>query len=203
MNLHAFYNNEYIGDILLIRLTDERHVTSIETKDDLCVLYHHKEIIGYNLMNASLYISNLCQGKIKITPLFVDEFNKVLNDKNLDFVMSDYDDHFKVGKVVDIKDHPDSDHMHICQVDVGEKQLQIVCGAPNVARDQLVVVAEIGAVMPNGQVIQPSALRGVSSDGMLCSARELALPNAPQVRGILVLDDEEYQVGNSFFSKEG
>lgn len=199
MNLHAFYNKNYVGDILLVRLTDERNVTSIEMKDDLCVLYHQKDIIGYNLMNASAYITHLNNGKIKITREFVDEFNKVLVDKKLDYVSSDYDDHFKVGKVISIKKHPDSDHMHICQVDTGNRQLQIVCGAPNVDLNQLVVVAEIGAVMPNGQVIQPSSLRGISSDGMLCSARELALPNAPQVRGILILNESDYQIGDSFF----
>lgn len=53
--------------------------------------------------------------------------------------------------------------------------------------------------MPSGLVIRPSKLRGIESNGMLCSARELALPNAPQVRGILILDEADYQVGDSFF----
>ena len=113
-------------------------------------------------------------------------------------VYSDYNDHIVVGKVIEIEDHPDSDHMHICKVDVKDDILQIVCGAPNVALNQLVVCARINAVMPNGLVIKPSTLRGVKSDGMLCSARELNLPNAPAVRGILVLDDS-YSIGESFF----
>lgn len=98
-----------------------------------------------------------------------------------------------------MKEHPNSDHMHICQVDTGDEILQIVCGAPNVALNQLVVVAKNDAVMPSGLVIRPSKLRGIESNGMLCSARELALPNAPQVRGILILDEADYQVGDSFF----
>ena len=77
---------------------------------------------------------------------------------------------------------------------------QIVCGAPNVALNQKVVIATIGTMMPNGQLIVPSKLRKVDSNGMLCSARELYLPNAPQVRGILVLDDD-YEVGKPFFSQ--
>ncbi|MGG3923996.1 DUF4479 domain-containing protein, partial [Geobacillus thermodenitrificans] len=60
-----------------------------------------------------------------------------------------------------------------------------------------VVVAKIGAVMPSGLVIQESELRGVTSRGMICSARELGLPNAPQEKGILVLSDE-YEVGQPF-----
>ena len=67
----------------------------------------------------------------------------------------------------------------------------------NVDRGQKVVVARIGAVMPNGQVIQPSELRGVPSEGMICSARELQLPNAPAKKGILVLDDP-HEVGSEF-----
>ncbi len=199
MNLHAFYNNENIGDVLLVRLCERVKVTSHKSYDDLCVLYHDENIVGYNLFNASQYVSNLVIGKIKINELFVEEFNTVLNKYDLPLVSSDYDDKFRVGKVVEIEEHPDSDHMHICKVDVGSEVLQIVCGAPNVALNQLVVAALEGAVMPSGLVIVPSSLRGVASQGMLCSARELNLPNAPQVRGILVLDENEYKVGDSFF----
>ncbi len=198
MNLHAFYNNDNIGDILLVRLNDERKVTSTILLDNVCVLKHDDEVIGYNIMNASTLFSNLNKGKIKIDEAFVNELNKVLIEKDLEEVTSDYDDHIVIGKVIEIEEHPDSDHMHICKVDVKDEILQIVCGAPNVALNQLVVCAKIGAVMPNGLMIKPSSLRGVKSDGMLCSARELNLKDAPQVRGILVLDDS-YNIGDSFF----
>ena len=101
--------------------------------------------------------------------------------------------------MVEIEEHQITDHMHICQVDVGNEDCQIVCGAPNVEKDQYVVVALENAVMPSGLLIKPSALRGINSKGMLCSARELNLPNAPQKRGILVLNKDEYQIGKSFF----
>lgn len=200
MILHAFYNLEQVGDCLLVRLCDERRVTSINKVDDLCILYQDERVIGYNLFNASKKISDLKNGQVKITPQFVKELNNILEQYNLECVESDYDDKFSVGKVVEIEQHPDSDHMHICKVDVKDEILQIVCGAPNVALNQLVVVAKIGAVMPSGLIIKPSNLRGIESFGMLCSARELALPNAPQVRGILVLDESKYSVGDSFFN---
>jgi len=199
MNLHAFYNLEHIGDVLLIRLNGQRKVTKINKIDDLCVLYYQDEVIGYNLFHASLYISNLQNGMIRINPQFVEELNIVLKKAGYQNVESQYESGFVVGKVIEIEEHPDSDHMHICQVDIGEKKLQIVCGAPNVALGQLVVVAKTNAVMPSGLIIQPSQLRGISSEGMLCSARELNLPNAPQKRGILVLDETEYHIGDSFF----
>lgn len=199
MNLHAFYNLENVGDILLVRLCGERKVTHNRKIGDLCVLYHQDQVIGYNLFDASQYIENLTNGKVKITEQFVNDLNIVLTKANMDPVTSDYDDKFKVGKVISIEEHPDSDHMHICQVDTGDEVQQIVCGAPNVALNQLVVVAKNDAVMPSGLIIRPSSLRGVASHGMLCSARELALENAPQARGVLVLNDNDYKVGDSFF----
>lgn len=57
--------------------------------------------------------------------------------------------------------------------------------------------------MPSGALIWPGKLRGVKSDGMLCAARELALPNAPQKRGILVLDADEFPVGQAFDFEKG
>ncbi|MFQ7173329.1 MAG: hypothetical protein ACLRQF_15425 [Thomasclavelia ramosa] len=69
---------------------------------------------------------------------------------------------------------------------------------PNVEVGQRVVVATIGAVMPSGLVIKPSKLRKIDSNGMICSARELGLPNAPKL-GILVLDKDKYSIGDSFF----
>lgn len=199
MILHAFYNIEHIGDVLLIRLSDERNVDFYDRIDDICILKKDNKVIGYNLFNASSYINNLNNGMIKITEDFVNELNCLLERYGYEKVESDYNDHFVVGKIIEMVDHPDSDHMHICQVDDGTMIQQIVCGAPNVEVGQLVVIAQIGAVMPSGLIIKPSSLRGVDSNGMLCSARELALPNAPQKRGILVLDESKYSVGQSFF----
>ncbi len=88
------------------------------------------------------------------------------------------------------KKHPNADKLNICKVDVGTETLQIVCGAPNVDAGQKVVVAKVGAVMPSGMIIKDAELRGVPSSGMICSAKELALPNAPQEKGILVLEDK-------------
>lgn len=82
-------------------------------------------------------------------------------------------------------------------MNVGDETLQIVCGAPNVDAGQKVVVAKVGAVMPSGLLIKEGNLRGEDSFGMLCSARELAIPGAPEVKGILVLDDSA-EVGSPF-----
>ena len=96
-----------------------------------------------------------------------------------------------VGHVLSCEDVPET-HLHLCQVDTGDAEgpRQIVCGAPNVKAGQKVVVATPGTVMPNGSIIWSGELRGVESHGMLCSARELGLENAPAKKGILVLNDD-------------
>lgn len=100
-----------------------------------------------------------------------------------------------VGYVVSCEDHPDSDHLHVCQVDVSAAEpLQIVCGAPNVAAGQKVPVACVGAVLPGDFKIKTSKLRGVSSHGMICSAKELGL--SADHAGIMVLE-EDARVGQA------
>ena len=93
-----------------------------------------------------------------------------------------------IGHVQTCIPHPDSDHMHVVEVDVGETEpLQIVCGAPNIAADIKVAVATIGTIMPEGFAIKKSKLRGVVSFGMCCSRRELGLGQDHE--GIWVLPD--------------
>ncbi|MDH5542834.1 MAG: phenylalanine--tRNA ligase subunit beta [Nitrospinota bacterium] len=92
-----------------------------------------------------------------------------------------------VGKVLSRKPHPDADKLSATEVDAGDgRKLSIVCGAPNVAEGQSVAVALVGAVLPDGLKIEKRKLRGVLSEGMICSERELALSDESD--GILVLE---------------
>ncbi|MDR1241818.1 MAG: phenylalanine--tRNA ligase subunit beta [Deltaproteobacteria bacterium] len=92
-----------------------------------------------------------------------------------------------VGEVVECGRHPDSDHLSVCRVDVGSEVLDIVCGAPNVAKGQYVVVAPVGSVLPGGLAIKKAKLRGQPSNGMICSERELGLSD--EHGGIMVLQE--------------
>lgn len=97
------------------------------------------------------------------------------------------DEHFVVGEVLTCAPHPDSDHMHVCTVSVGEETLGIVCGAPNCRQGLKVAVAKIGAIVPEGGFkIKAAKLRGVPSSGMLCSGKELGISDDHS--GILELD---------------
>lgn len=99
-----------------------------------------------------------------------------------------------VGKVVECIDHPDSDHLHICQVDIGDDIKQIVCGAPNVRKDLKVIVAKEGAKLPGNITIKATKLAGTDSFGMLCSLEELGLDSKflkeEDKTGIHELDDD-------------
>ncbi len=79
-----------------------------------------------------------------------------------------------IGEVKECVMHPDSDHLHVCKVDVGNEVLNIVCGAPNVREGLKVIVAKDGAILPGG-TIKKGKIRGVESNGMLCSIEELGL----------------------------
>ena len=80
-----------------------------------------------------------------------------------------------IGEVLECEMHPASDHLHVCKVNVGNEVLQIVCGAPNVRTGLKVIVALVGAKLPGGVTIRKGNIRGVESNGMMCSIAELGI----------------------------
>jgi phenylalanyl-tRNA synthetase beta chain len=94
-----------------------------------------------------------------------------------------------VGKVLEVAIHPNADKLKLCRVQVGPKTTnEVVCGAPNVAAGQTVLVALPGATLPDGTKIRSAKIRGSRSDGMICSEIELGLGD--DAAGIMVLEDE-------------
>jgi len=106
-----------------------------------------------------------------------------------------------VGRVTGVREHPNADRLKVCDVDLGEKQVQIVCGADNVAKGQNVPVATVGTTLPltteNGKpfTIRKAKLRGEKSEGMICAEDELGL--GTDHSGIMVLD-EQLEAGTPF-----
>lgn len=80
-----------------------------------------------------------------------------------------------VGHVESMEKHPEADKLNICQVNIGEETLQIICGAPNVAAGQNIIAALPGARLPGGMKIKKAKLRGEVSNGMICSLQELGI----------------------------
>ena len=102
-----------------------------------------------------------------------------------------------IGYVKTCVEHPSSDHLHICEVETGTDDLQIICGAPNVASGQKVIVALEGAILPGDFKIKKAKIRGVESNGMICSLDELGIEKKYHGEdGIHVLSDEAVVGGN-------
>ncbi len=109
-----------------------------------------------------------------------------------------------VAEVLEVQAHPDADKLSVCQVNTGQAQYQVVCGASNVRAGIKVALAEVGAVLPGNFKIKKAKLRGVASEGMLCSEKELELsdnhdgimelsegaPVGEDIRRYLELDDQ-------------
>lgn len=94
---------------------------------------------------------------------------------NVEKVITNHIDNLVIGEVVDCIDHPDSDHLHVCQVNIGSVVTQIVCGAPNVRKGLKVIVALPGAILPGNFEIKKSKIRNQESNGMICALYELGL----------------------------
>lgn len=114
---------------------------------------------------------------INISDLTPKELAKMVteSDINVEKVITNHIDNLVIGEVVECVNHPDSDHLHICKVNIGSEILQIVCGAPNVRVGLKAIVALVGAVLPGDFEIKKSKIRGVESNGMLCALYELGL----------------------------
>ncbi|MGQ4037521.1 YtpR family tRNA-binding protein [Streptococcus dysgalactiae] len=196
------YNKEQVGDVLMVILQDTKDIKrQVERKGKVARVFAEEngKTLAWNIFEASSLITIEGNGQIFLTDEDLARLNAELAkegfSERLEPIVGPV---FVVGQIVEMVAHPDSDHLNICQVAIGEDQtVQIVAGAPNAALGLKTIVALPGAMMPSGSLIFPGKLRGEESYGMMCSPRELALPNAPQKRGIIELD-ESAVVGEAF-----
>ena len=195
------YNKEHVGDVLMVILQEKKELKrSVERKGKIARIYADEtgQTLAWNIFEASSLIAVAGNGQVFLTDEQVATLNAELAKEGfVDKLENTAYPVFVVGQIEEMQAHPDSDHLNICQVNVGDKRVQIVAGAPNAAVGLKTIVALPGAMMPSGSLIFPGKLRGEDSYGMMCSPRELALPNAPQVRGIIELGDDA-QVGEAF-----
>ncbi|MFQ6322916.1 YtpR family tRNA-binding protein [Lactococcus garvieae] len=187
--------NKNVGDVLmLIVANNEGAEVTYERKADVARIFREDtgQTVGWNIFDIKKDWPDVAQGQNDLSEHQVAELNEKLKAAGFDEQLTyDGQPKFVVAEILTMEDHADSDHLHVCQVEVGlDAPVQIVCGAPNVFVGMKTVAALPGAMMPSGSLIWPGALRGVPSYGMLCSARELDLPNAPQVRGIIELNTD-------------
>lgn len=200
--LISSYNRQALGDVLVVICAPDVDEQASETKGDVTRIYDvaTNQTLGYNVNHISKVLGDLdVAGQVILTASQVDQLNAALKAAGFKpDLKPDVRPKFVVGYVKQMTKHPDSDHLNVTTTVVEDgNELQIVSGSPNMQEGIKVVVAEVGAMMPDGLIIWPGKLRGVESNGMISSGRELRIPNAPDRPGALILPDD-YEVGQPF-----
>ena len=201
--LVAGYNPSQMGDILVVILHQNSQNQQAKVSQNVVKIFDARngQVRGFNFLHASKLLPRLkkINGQVHLTDADLKSLNRAINKAGFsDKLVKDHDPKFVVGYVKECKAHPNSDRLKITQTEIDNgKTIQIVSGSPNMKSGIKVVVAKIGAMMPNGLIIEPGKLKGVASNGMICAGYELQLPNAPQKPGALILPDS-YQVGDRF-----
>ena len=190
------YNKEHVGDVLMVIVKNSGDAKlDVERKGNVARVFLKEtgETVAWNIFEVSSLFEIENHGQVFLTDEQVARLNQELQVQGFaEEIINDKEPKFVVGEIVEMVAHPDSDHLNICQVAVGnDKTVQIVAGAPNARVGLKTIVALPGAMMPKGNLIFPGELRGEKSFGMMCSPRELALPNAPQKRGVIELSDDQ------------
>lgn len=197
------YNKENVGDVLMVIVKDSQQKLAVERQGRVARIFSEdtNETLAWNIFEVSDLIKIKQRGQVFLTDEDVAILNEELQREGFkEALVVDEQPKFVVGQIINLAKHPDSDHLNICQVQIGQDEVvQIVAGAPNVSVGLKTIVALPGAMMPDGSLIFPGKLRGVDSFGMMCSPRELSLENAPQKRGIIELDEQAI-VGDVFDS---
>ncbi|MBP1039865.1 DUF4479 and tRNA-binding domain-containing protein [Vagococcus sp. BWB3-3] len=201
------YNKDAVGDTLMVIVANAKgQEVNHESRGSITRVFvkNTKETVGWNFFKISSTLTDLVgKGQIDLTDEQLTALNHLLAAEGFSEQVSiDRTPKIVTGFVKSCKAHPDSDHLSITQTEVDHGEvLQIVCGAPNIKAGLKVVVAKPGAMMPDGLIIWPGELRGQESHGMICSARELAVPNAPTARGILELPFDT-EIGEAFIGSD-
>ena len=196
------YNKEHVGDVLMVIVKNSGDAKlDVERKGNVARVFlkETSQTVAWNIFEVSSLFEIEESGQVFLTDDQVARLNQELQAEGFtEEIINDKEPKFVVGEIVEMVEHPDSDHLNICQVAIGnDKTVQIVAGAPNARVGLKTIVALPGAMMPKGNLIFPGELRGEKSFGMMCSPRELALPNAPQKRGVIELSDDQV-VGTPF-----
>lgn len=178
--VRSFMHHEFPG-VLMVRFNDEP-VSTVERLADAVLLYNAQvELIGVNFLNAPFVKSGYSELDLDLK----DYIEKRLSSLELT-VDIDQRNYFVCGIIKKVDDHPLFEHLNICTVDIGVKEISIVCGAKNVNENMHVVVALPNAVLPDGTLISEGKVAGVLSQGMLCSLSEITGGKKP-VRGLIEL----------------
>lgn len=148
---------------------------------------------------------NWLQNYVDISDMNTEELAERITKSGIEvdgihYISEEKSTNLVVGYVKTCEQHPNADKLSLCQVDVGDETLQIVCGAPNVKQGQKVIVAKPGAVLPGGFKIKQVKLRGVESNGMICSLQEIGIDEKYVPKDVadgIYIFSEDVQIGEN------
>ena len=129
-----------------------------------------------------------------------DTLNKIGLEVESIQPIKDHLSDFLVAKIVKVEKHPNADRLKVCDVDIGNQNIKVVCGAPNAQEGLLTIYAPPGSTIPKNNIkLEISKIRGITSQGMLCSESELNLSD--ESNGIISLEDKfKKRIGKSYFN---
>ena len=197
----ASVNQISFGDSIWLDFSKklEEDIKIVKKNDIILILDNKENLIGLNLFNWSDKLNvkqkqgfiPLNEGQIfsiiKYIPQYSDFLNQELNHP-----------YFVVGEIKDIKQHPKLEKLKIIKLDVGKGDLiELVSGSVNLRLGLKTVIAQIGAIMPNGKKIYNSKMGGVISPGALCNRADLNL-SSPEIKGAIEIDDSTIKSGTDF-----
>jgi tRNA-binding protein len=174
-----------VDNVVVLILDAPTKLFSVETIKATTRIYSENKTLGYNFHETILGDP----GILDLESRDLDVLNEKISRSGFkDIIELDRTPRFVVAYVSGVEDLEGSDHLKKVNLKVGEdKFIQVISGSPNMQPDIYVVAVLPGAVMPNGQVIYPSEFKGVKSEGMIASGRELHIHNAPNKPGAMIL----------------
>jgi tRNA-binding protein len=189
----VFYHKTSLKDTLIVNINNHA-ISHTDISDEYAIGFdENNKICFINIFNVSKSL-HIPEGYLKLDNNIIKcvcDITKINLHEYADSIS------FIVG-IVDTCKLIKNSHLHLCQVNVGNAIVQIVCGADNIEVSLKVVVAQVGTVMPNGLIIKSNKLLGYESNGMICSSRELNLLDSKHNKdGIIKLSDT-YQIGCEF-----
>lgn len=194
------YQPSTLGDLLALYLQPNLTANRSVRFDDLVLIYHDQTLIGINLYQPKNYLPSLSSGILRqVQAPWIETLNTLLKNAGVTDSLPPFHSGFSIGEITQVETHPDADQLLICQVNLGQKTIQVVTNSKKVKPLDKIVVALPGTLLNDGSFIQEGVMMQVASQGMFCSEKTLGISPETQV-GVLVLPQTAI-IGKDFYAQ--
>jgi tRNA-binding protein len=206
MKYHLIYQPFTVGDILLVYFEPTLKPTHHEIVGKMVKIYHLHHLIGVNFLQASQQFKNLPNGIIiKPTKELLNSINQAFQKESIETLVAQPSG-YVIAQIVAKKIHSESDNLFVCQLYLGNQKdetpikMTIVTNSTKVKEQDYVIVAKAGTMLFDGTYLTPTLFKGVTSEGMLCSAQTLRATQLQQ-EGVYVFEKAQ-PLGSDFFGTD-